>query len=125
MAIEQLLEDFNDDQMMFQLEAEAAYEHERLAAMHTSVPTPTDQNDKPPNADTTDARQEEPAPVEILTEPTNTPPTLLDSEATEHGSLGDTNPPTSTAQPPSPTAQPEQPNYTPDPENILDILEEE
>ena len=36
-AIEQLLEDFNDDQMMFRLEAEA-YEQERLAAIQTSPP---------------------------------------------------------------------------------------
>ena len=53
------------------------------------------------------------------------PPTVLDSEATEDGSLGDTKPPASTAQPPSPTSQPEQPDHNPDPENILDILEEE
>ena len=54
-AIEQLLEDFNDDQMMFRLEAEA-YEQGRLAAIQTSPPTPTEQNDEPSNEDTTDAR---------------------------------------------------------------------
>ena len=55
-AIEQLLEDFNDDQMMFRLEAEA-YEQGRLAAIQTSPPTPTEQNDEPSNEDTTDARR--------------------------------------------------------------------
>ena len=40
-AIQQLLEDFNDDQMMFCLETEA-YERERLAAIQTSSPTPTE-----------------------------------------------------------------------------------
>ena len=53
-AIEQLLEEFNDDQMMFRLEAEA-YEQERLAAMQTSIPTPTDHNDDPPISSTTEA----------------------------------------------------------------------
>ena len=62
-AIEQLMEDFNDDQMMFRLEAEA-YEQERLATVQTSPPTPMEQNDEPPNEDTTDARQEGPSPVE-------------------------------------------------------------
>ena len=121
-AIEKLLEDFNDDQMMFRLEAEA-YEQERLTAMQTSFPTPTDQNDEPSNVNTTNARQEGPAPAERLPEPT--PPTVPDSVATEEGSLGETKPSASTTQPPSPTPQPEQPDHTPDPENILDILEEE
>ena len=35
-TIEQLLEEFNDDQMMFRFEAEA-YEQERLTAMQTNV----------------------------------------------------------------------------------------
>ena len=37
-AIKQLLEEFNDDQMMFRLEAKA-YEEERLAAMANRAPT--------------------------------------------------------------------------------------
>ena len=123
-AIEQLLEDFNDDQMMFRLDAEV-YEQERLAAIQTNVPTPTDHDDQPPIADTTDARHEGPAPAEISTEPTNMTPTVPHSEATEDGSLGDTNPPASRAQPPSPTPQLDQPDQTHTPEDILDILEEE
>ena len=54
-AIEQLLEEFNDDQMMFLLETEA-YEQERFTAMQNSAPTPTDHNDKPPIANTSEAR---------------------------------------------------------------------
>ena len=123
-AIEQLLEDFNDDQMMFRLEAEA-YEQERLAATQTRPPMPTEQNNEPSNEDTTDAKQEGPAPTERPPEPTNTPPTVPDPVATEDRSLEDTKPPTSIVQPPSPTPQLEQPAHTPHPENILDILEEE
>ena len=135
-AIEQLLEDFNDDQMMFRLEAEA-YEQERLAAIQTSPPTPreqngepsnkatTEQNDRPSNEDTTNARQEGPALTERPPEPTNTPPTVPDPVAIEDRSLRDTQPPTSTVQTQSPTPQLEQPTHTPDPETILDILEEE
>ena len=40
-AIEQLLEDFNDDQMLFRPEAEAI-ERERLTAITTSPPTATE-----------------------------------------------------------------------------------
>ena len=123
-AIEQLLEDFNDDQMMFGLEAEA-YEQERLAAIQTSPPTPTEQNDEPPNEDTTDAKQERPAPVERPPEHTNTPPTMPNPVATEDISLGDITPLAPKTQPPSPTPHLEQTAHTPDPKNILDILEEE
>ena len=142
-AIEQLLEDFNDDQMMFRLEAEA-YEQERLAAIQTSPPTPTEQNDEPPIEDTTDARQEGHAPAEGPPEHANTPPTIPEPVVTEVSSLEattpptvpkpiapedcsreDTTPPAPTTQPPSPTPQPDHPAPTPDPETILDILEEE
>ena len=109
---------------MFRLEAEA-YEQERLAAMQTSVPTSTDQNDESPDGNTTGARQEGPTPAEIALEPTTTTTTEPNSEETANEPLGDTNQPASTNQPPSPTPQPEQPDHTPDPENILDILEEE
>ena len=142
-AIEQLLEDFNDDQMMFRLEAEA-YEQERLAAIQTSPPTPMEQNNKPPIEDTTDARQEGHAPAEGPPEHANTPPTIPEPVVTEVSSLEatppstalepvaaedcsreDTTPPAPTTQPPSPTPQPDHPAPTPDPETILDILEEE
>ena len=110
--------------MMFQLEAEA-YEQERLAAIQTSPPTPTEPNDEPPLEDTTDAKQEEHAPTEGPPEQTNTPSTVPEPVATEVSSLGDTPPPAPTTQPPSPTPHPEHPTHTPNPENILDILEEE
>ena len=142
-AIEQLLEDFNDDQMMFRLEAEA-YERERLAAIQTSPPTPMKPNNELPIEDTTDARQEGHAPAEGPPEHANMPPTVPGPVATEVSSLeatppptvsepvapedssrGDTTPPAPTTQPPSPTPHPDHPAHTPDPENILDILEEE
>ena len=125
-AIEQLLEEFNDDQMMFLLETEA-YEQERFTAMQNSAPTPTDHNDKPPIANTTEARQEGPAPADthITTEPTTTTTTLPEPEATEDGPSEDTTPPDSIAKPPSPTPHSEQPDQTHAPEDILDILEEE
>ena len=110
--------------MMFRLEAEA-YEKERLDAMQTSIPTPTNHNDEPPIADTTEARQEEPALEEIPTEPTTTTTTVPNSEATEDGPREGTTPPDSAAQPPSPTPQPEQPDQNHAPGEILDILEEE
>ena len=54
-AIEQLLEEFNDDQMMFRLEAEA-YEEERLAAMANRAPTTDDHEAEPTTTNTTEAR---------------------------------------------------------------------
>ena len=53
-AIEQLLEEFNDDQMMFLLETEA-YEQERFTAMQNSAPTPANHNDEATIASTTEA----------------------------------------------------------------------
>ena len=47
-AIEQLPEDFNDDQMVFRLEVEAL-ERERLTAIPTSPPTATEQTEEPPH----------------------------------------------------------------------------
>ena len=142
-AIEQLLEDFNDDQMMFRLEAEA-FERERLAARQPSPPTPMEQNDEPPIEDTTDAGQEGHAPIEGPSGQGNTPPTVLEPVITKVNSLEITPPPTSpepiiqedclredamppapTTQAPSPTPQPDHLAHTPDPETILDILEEE
>ena len=72
-AIEQLLEEFNEDQMMFRIEAEA-YEEERLAAMKNRAPTPNDHDDEPPVANTTEQRQEGPAPADthITPKPTTT-----------------------------------------------------
>ena len=61
-AIEQLLEDFNDDQMVFRLEAEAL-ERERLAAIPTSPPTATKQMEEPPREEITDTAQGELAPA--------------------------------------------------------------
>mgnify|MGYP000391435637 FL=1 len=111
-AIEQVLEDFNDDQMLFRLEAEAL-EQEGLAARQTKSPTPMEQNDEPATENITEARQEEPAPAEGP------------AEHTEESSLGDTTTPAPTTKPHSPTPPLEQPAHTPDPENILDILEED
>ena len=142
-VIEQLLEDFNDNQMMFRLEAEA-YEREQLTAIQTSPPTTTEQNKEPPIEDTTDARQEGHAPVEGPPKHANTPPTIpepvevevkpleptpppiaRESIAPEDCSSEDITPPAPTTQPPPPTPQPDHPAHTPDPDTILDILEEE
>ena len=60
-AIEQLLEDFNDDQMLFRLEAKA-YEHERLhAECQATIAT---QNTAP----TTEERTSEPTTTTHTTE---------------------------------------------------------
>ena len=61
-AIEQIMEDFNDGQMLFRLEAEA-FERERLAAIPTSPPTATEQKEEPPSKEITDTAQEELAPA--------------------------------------------------------------
>ena len=50
-AIDQLLEEFNDDQMMFRLGAET-YEEERLTAMTNRAPT-TDDHEVEPTTTTT------------------------------------------------------------------------
>ena len=139
-AIEQLLEDFNDDQMMFCLEAEA-YEREQLAAIQASPPTTTEQNEEPPIEDITDAGQEErdpaegppkhahtvPEPVEVEVSPREpTPPPIApESIAPEDCSAKDITPLVPTTQPPAPTPQLDHPATTPDPETILNILEEE
>ena len=67
-AIEQLLEEFNDDLMMFRLEAEA-YEEERLATMANKAPTTDDHEAEPTTTTTTKARQEGAAPADTHTTP--------------------------------------------------------
>ena len=135
-AIEQMLEDFNEDQMMFRLEAEAL-ERERLAAIPTSPPTATEQKEEPPSEEIMNATHEElapanrppedahtvPDPVEVEASPLEpTPPP--ESAAPKEDSRDDITPPPPT-QTPTPTLQPDHPTTTPDPENIVDILEEE
>ena len=135
-AIEQLLEDFNDDQILFRLEVEAI-ERKRLVAIPTSPPTATKKKEEPPNEEITDVTQEEhapanrspedahtvPEPVEVEASPLEpTPPP--ESAAPKEDSRDDITPPPPT-QAPAPTLQPDHPATTPDPENILDILEEE
>ena len=56
-AIEQLLEEFNDDQMLFRLESEA-YEEERIATMANRTPTTGEQESEPATTNTSEARQE-------------------------------------------------------------------
>ena len=71
-AIEQVLEDFNDDQMLFRLEAEA-YEQERIytksqaaTATQNIAPTMEEQASEPlATTHTTEARQEEPVLANI------------------------------------------------------------
>ena len=135
--IEQLLEDFNDDQMLFLMEAEAL-ERERLTAIQASTPTTTEQHEEPPTEDTTNAGQEELAPAEGPPEDAHTVPDPVEVEvspleptppqelvAPEEGTQEDLTPPAPTTQPPAPTLQQDHPATTPDPETILDILEEE
>ena len=122
-AIEQLLEEFNDDLMVFRLEAEA-YEEERLATGSHRAPTNTEQGTESlPTA----ARPEESAPtdVHIPPEPQTITPTLPESVPTEEGTHDDTAIPNSATQPPSPTPPAEQPAQPHAPEDILGILEEE
>ena len=121
-AIEQLLEDFNDDQMMFRLEAEA-YEEERLATMTNRAPT-TDDHEPEPTTTTTKARQEGPAPTDthITTEQQTTTRTLPDPEPTEDGPHEHTD---LAAKPPSPTPPTEQPDQPDAPKDILGILKED
>ena len=136
-AIEQLLEDFNDDQMVFHLEAEAL-ERERLAAIPTSPPTATEQTEEPPREEITDTAQEELAPATGHSEDAHSEPHPVEETVS---SLDTSPPPEETVAPaadaqakmatpaqtlpPAPTVQPDHPATTPDPANILDILEEE
>ena len=124
-AIEQLLEDFNDDQMVFRLEAEAL-EQESLATLTTSPPSATEQTvDLPSEGLTTTAQEvtttatneEEAAPTEPAPEvSTSTPPmNITVAPATDA--------PTEMATPTQ--AKPDHPTTAPDPENILDILIED
>ena len=129
-AIEQLLEDFNNDQMVFRLEAEAL-EHERLATLHTSPPPATEQTEDPPSEEITTTAQEELATTTSQDEAAQTEPTLVEDTV----SLSEIAPPTDTTVAPAtdapvematPTqAQPDHPATTPVPENILDILIED
>ena len=136
-AIEQLLEDFNDDQMVFPLEAEAL-ERERLASIPTSPPPATEQTEDPPREEIEDTAQEELAPANRPSGDAHTVPHLVDEEVSP---LDTAPPPEATVAPeeearadmttldqtppPTPTVQLDHPDATPDPENILDILEEE
>ena len=117
-AIEQLLEEFNDDQMMFRLEAEA-YEQECLADMNNSAST-TDDHKPEPTTNTT-----EPVDTHITPEPTTMTTTLPKPEPTEDGPREDKAIPDPAIKPPSPTPLSEQPEQIHAPEDILDILEEE
>ena len=130
-AIEQLLEDFNDDQMVFRLEAEAL-ERERLASIPTSPPPATEQTEDPPREEIEDTAQEELAPANRPSGDAHTVPHPVDEEVSP---LDTTPPPEATVAPeadaradmttPDRTVQPDHPDTTPDPANILDILEEE
>ena len=124
-AIEQLLEDFNDDQMVFRLDAEAL-EQESLATLPTSPPPATEQTvDVPSEGLTTTAQEvpttatneEEVAPAEPAPDvSTSTPPmNIAVAPATDA--------PTEMATPTQ--AKPDHPTTAPDPENILDILIED
>ena len=124
-AIEQLLEDFNDDQMGFRLEAEAL-EQENLATPPTSPPSATEQTVALPSegltttaqeVTTTTTNEEEVAPTEPASEvSTSTPPmNITVAPATDA--------PTETATPTQ--DKPDHPTTAPDPENILDILIED
>ena len=134
-AIEQLLEDFNDDQMVFRLEAEA-HEHEHLATLHTSPPQATEQTEDPPSKEITTTAQEELATTTGQYEAAYSEPTLVEDMV----SLSNIAPPTDTTvatatdaqaematptQPLPPIVQPDHPATTLDPENILDILIED
>ena len=121
-AIEQLLEDFNDDQMVFRLEAEAL-EQESLVTFPTNPPSATEQTAALPSEELTTTAQEvttndeEAAPTEPTPEvSTSTPPmNITVAPATDA--------PTATATPTH--DNPDHPTTAPDPENILDILIED
>ena len=135
--IEQLLEDFNDDQMVFRLEAESL-EQERLATIPTSPPTAIEQMEDPPHEEITVTAQEElapatghsedahsePHPVEETVSPPDIAPPTDTTVAPEEDARADMITPDQTL-PSAPTVQPDHPDTTPDPANILDILEEE
>ena len=89
--IKQLLEEFNDDQLMFRLEAEA-YEEECLAARNNRAPTTGDHEPEPTTTNTTEARQEGPAPADnhLTPEQQTTTTTLPKPEPTEEGPREDT-----------------------------------
>ena len=125
-AIEQLLEEFNDDQMMFHLEAEA-YEQERLAAINNNAPTTDNHEPEPTTTNTTEARQEGPALADthITTKQQTTTTTLPEPEPTKDGPCKDIAIPNSVAKPLSPTPPSEHPDQHHAPEEILVILEEE
>ena len=141
--IDQLLEDFNDDQMLFRLEAKA-YEEEHLATTANWASMPDEQESEPSTTNTTEAQQEWSAPANTnptpdqqpvnttLPKPVQTEDTQREAAATLHSAE---NPPSPTLPPPPvpgmtnvvtsegpPSNQPEQPHS---PEDILDILEED
>ena len=114
-----MLEDFNDDQMVFRLEVEAL-EHERLAALHTSPPTATEQTEDPPREEITTTAQEElatttghaqvahsePHLVDETVSPSDiAPPTGHNGRASDRCSSRDGNP-NPTPTPNSPTGPP-------------------
>ena len=85
-AIEQLLEEFNDDQMLFRLEAEA-YEEERLATMaHRASTTGKQESEPSTTTTTTEARQEGSAPADTNPTPDQQPATTT---LTEPGPIDD------------------------------------
>ena len=102
--IKQLLEEFNDDQMMSRLEAEA-YEEERLATMNSRASTTNDHENEPTTSNTTEARQEGPVPVHTLITPDQQTATtnLSEPEPIEDAPRESTAIPDSTAKPQSPT----------------------
>ena len=106
-AIEQLLEEFNVDQMMFRLEAEA-YEEERLAAIANIAPTTGDHEVEPTTTNTTGARQEGPALANSHITPNQriTTTNLPEPEPTQDAQCKATTIPDSTTKPPSPTPPP-------------------
>ena len=111
---------------MFRFEAEA-YEEDCLAAMVNRAPKTDDHEAEPTTTNTTEARQEGPAPTTTLIAPDQHPTTttLPEPEPTEDGPREDTAILDSAARPPSPTLPSEQPDQPHAPEDILGILEED
>ena len=98
-AIERLLEEFNDDQMLFRLEAEA-YEEERLATMANRAPT-TDEAEPTATTITTEGRQEGSSPAD--TNPTPDPHTCPSRYQQTTTNAKPRLQPHSAKKPPSPT----------------------
>ena len=123
--IEQLLEEFNDDQMMFRLE-DKAYEEEHLNTMTNGAPM-TNDHEAEPKTTTTKARQEGPAPTDthITSDQPPAATTLPEPVRTKDTQRKAAANPDSAEKPPSPTPPSEQPDQPHFPEDILGILEED